>query len=135
MKRVTAAFALAIAALSFTAVPAQAQAANSPHLRQPMQYRFPILPRRHALNENRPHRHLRHRHHRRPYYLSGFRGPAVIYRNGYIGIPPEHDALEPAVPVIAHPVVYRLGETSGCDVEHLNVRSSRGRITVNVWRC
>jgi hypothetical protein len=31
--------------------------------------------------------------------------------------------------------VYRLGETGSCDRQQLNVPGSKGRTTVNVWRC
>ncbi len=134
MKKMTAALALAISAFCFSAAPAQAQLMQGLQFQRPLNYRFPVMPRSHVFNYNR-NRHHAHRHHRRAQSLPLLRGPAIIYRNGDIGIPPERVVTEPAVPVIAHPVVHRIGDTGGCEVEHLKVRGSQGHTTVNVWRC
>lgn len=131
MKWMTAAFAIALCTLGFAGTAAEAQT-TSLQFRAPLNYRFPVMPRSHVFSHHR-HRHPGwHRHHRRAQYLPVFRGPAVIYQNGEIGIPPENPA--PPLPV-AWPVVHRLGETGGCDLQQLDVPGSRGRTTVNVWRC
>jgi hypothetical protein len=134
MNRLTAAFAIALCALGLSGTAAQAQT-TSLQFRAPLNYRFPVLPRSHTFSYNRT-RHPgwhRHRHHRRA-FLPAFAGPAVIYQNGEIGIPPEHDVDTLPAPA-AQPVVYRIGETGGCGLQRLQVPGSHGRTTVNVWRC
>lgn len=138
MKRMTAALAVALSLASFT--PAEAQFGTSLQFNTPLNYRFSVQPRSHVFNYNRrpqhAHRHLRYAN--RAHFYPALRGPAVIYQNGEIGIPPEQEeytASTPAVPVVAHPVVYRIGETGGCDLQQVGVHGSRGRTTVNVWRC
>ena len=132
MKRVTAAIAIALSAVSFT--PAEAQAPNL-QFRQPLNYRFSVLPKSHVFAYNRrPHHGWRHHHHRRQ-FLSGFHGPIVIYQNGDIGILPEQDYVGSVPGPVAQPVVYRLGQSSGCDRQQVSVPGSKGRTTVNIGRC
>jgi hypothetical protein len=131
MKRVTAAIALALSAAAFE--PATAQAPNL-QFQTPLNYRFSVMPKSHVFSYNRrPHHHWHHRHHAR--FYPAMRGPAVIYQNGEIGIPPEQAVTPPAVSVVATPVVYRIGETGGCGRQQLTVPGSKGRTTINVWRC
>lgn len=131
MKRVTAAIAIALCAASFSGAEAQT---TSLQFQTPLNYRFPVMPRSHVFNYGRRPHHAGH-HRRYAHFLPGFRGPAVIYRNGEIGIPPE-DGLTATTPQpVAQPVVYRLGESGGCGLQQLNVPGDRGRTTVNVWRC
>lgn len=131
MKRVTAAIAFMLSAVVFE--PAAAQVPNL-QFQTPLNYRFSVLPRSHVFAYNRrPHHHhgWRHRHHR---HIAGFRGPLVVYQNGDTELP-EQAITPPAVPTIAHPVVYRIGETGACGVQQVNVGGSRGRTNVNIWRC
>jgi hypothetical protein len=135
MKRVTAAIAIALSAVSFS--PAEAQLNPNLQFRTPLNYRFSVQPKSHVFAYNR-HRHPRHhhrhwRHHHRD-YLPLLAGPAVIYPNGDIGIPPLRD-LTPAVPTTAQPVVYRVGENEKCGVQKVSVPGSQGTTTVNIWRC
>jgi len=136
MKRVTAAIAIALAALSFTPMsftPAEAQVPNL-QFQTPLNYRFSVQPKSHVFAYNRRHHHgWRHRH--RAHVLPIITGPAVIYQNGDIGIPPEDEYTASVPAPVAQPVVYRLGETSGCGVQQVNVPGSKGRTSVNVWRC
>ena len=137
MKRVTAAIAIALAALSFTPAsiaPAAAQALNL-QFQTPLNYRFSVLPKSHvfAYNRHRPHRGWRHRH--RAQVLPVLAGPAVIYQNGDIGLPPEEEYTASVPGPVAQPVVYRLGETAGCGLQQVSVPGSKGRTSVNVWRC
>lgn len=123
------AFTLSPAALS----PAQAQALNL-QFQAPLNYRFSVLPKSHVFfyNRHRHHHGWRHRHHRRQ-YLPLLAGPSVIYRDE-VEMPPQR-VTAPAVPIVAHPVVHRIGETGPCGVERINVSGSRGRTNVNIWRC
>ncbi len=128
MKRVTAAAAIALS-LGANA-PADAQVPNR-QFQTPLNYRFSVMPRSHVFsyNRQRPPHGSRHRHH--AHYLPALAGPAVIYQNGEVGIPP---SAAPAVPAFAQPVVYRIGET-GCGLQQVVVEGSRGRTGVNIWRC
>lgn len=132
MKRVTAAFALAL--LLGAASPANAQFGTNLQFQTPLNYRFSVQPRSHVFQSQRQ-RYGRYAN--RAHFYPGLRGPAVIYRNGEIGLLPEQEytASLPAVPVVAHPVVYRLGQTGGCEVQQVHVPGSRGRTAVNIWRC
>lgn len=131
MKRMTAAIAIALSAAAFE--PAVAQVPNL-QFQTPLNYRFSVQPKSHVFFRDRRHRHgWRHRHPRRQ-FLPLLAGPAVIYRNGET-VPPEQTVTEPAVPVVAYPVVYRIGETGSCDVQRVGVAGSKGRTTVNVWYC
>lgn len=130
MKRMTAAIALVLSVMAFE--PTAAQAPNL-QFQTPLNYRFSVMPKSHVFFYNRrPHHHWHHRHHR---HIAGFRGPTVIYQNGEIELPSERVVTAPAVPTIAHPVVYRLGETGGCGIQRVNVTGSKGRTNVNIWRC
>jgi hypothetical protein len=104
-------------------------------INRPLNYRFPVLPRNHSFHA-RTHRHgwrHRHHHHHRFTGLPVLTGPAVIYQNGEIELPPEND-ITGALPV--RPVIYRVGTAGACDVQRVNVPSNvRGRTTVNIWRC
>jgi len=132
MKRVTAAIAIALSAVSFS--PAEAQAPNL-QFQTPLNYRFSVQPRSHVFfyNRNRHHHAWRHRHHRRQ-VLPVLAGPAVIYQNGEIGIPPQIITGSIPAPSV-QPVIYRLGSTGGCDRQQVHVPGSKGRTAVNVWRC
>lgn len=131
MRRVTAALAIAACALAFPAK-AQAQTINL-QFRAPLNYRFPVVPRSHTFT-HRGH-HAGHHHRGHAGFFPALRGPAVIYRNGEIGIPPE-SGITAAVPLpVAEPVIHRIGETGGCGLQQLDVPGHRGRTTVNVWRC
>ncbi len=136
MKRMTAAIAIAFAALSFTPVsitPTEAQALNL-QFRQPLNYRFSVQPKSHVFAYNRRHHHgWRHRH--RAQVLPVLTGPMVIYQNGDIGLPPEDEYTASVPAPAAQPVVYRRGETAGCGVQQVNVPGSKGLTSVNVWRC
>lgn len=126
MKRMTAAIAIALCTVSFSGAEAQM---TSLQFRAPLNYRIPVMPRSYVFNNARRH------HHRRAQFFPGFRGPAVIYQNGEIGIPPENDVTA-SVPLPAvQPVVYRLGETGGCALQQQNVPGTHGRTIVNIWRC
>lgn len=131
MKRVTAAIAIALSAAVFESAVAQA-----PNLQfqTPLNYRFSVQPRSHVFSYNRRHHHHGWRHHHHGRLLTGFRGPTVIYQNGEIGIP-EQAITPPAVPTVAHPVVYRIGQTGGCARQQIEVPGSRGKTIVNVWHC
>lgn len=131
MKRMAAAIAIALSAAAFE--PAAAQVPNL-QFQTPLNYRFPVMPRSHVFAYNRGlhHHGWRHRHHR---FIAGFRGPAIIYQNGNIDLPPERVVTPPAVPTIAHPVVYRIGETGSCSVQQVNVAGRKGRTSVNIWHC
>ncbi len=132
MKRVAAAILVLLSASAFS--PATAQVPNR-QFQQPLNYRFSVLPKSHVFFYNR-HRHRhgwRHRHHRQ--FLPVLAGPAVIYQNGDVGIPPAYTGSVPAVPTVATPVVYRLGQNGGCDRQQVNVPGSHGRTAVNIWRC
>ena len=147
MKKMTAALLAACGLIGFVAglfvisVPATAnEAAVAAHpqrayrFNQPLNYRFPVLPRSYVFNA-RTHRHgWRHRHHRHRFVgLPVISGPAVIYQNGEIEVPNDND-ITGALPV--QPVLYRVGTPGRCDVQSVNVPSSeRGRTTVNIWRC
>jgi hypothetical protein len=135
MKRVTAVFIFTLTVASLS--PVQAQVGYSPQFQTPLDYRFSVQPRSHVFSYNRQHRHRHWRHANRTHFYPALRGPAVIFQNGEIGIPPEpeYTATVPAVPTVATPVVYRLGETSACDVQRVHVPGSRGRTAVNIWRC
>lgn len=134
MRSMTAALALAACALAFAPAKAEAQT-TSLQFRAPLNYRFPVMPRSHAFNYGRQRHHTGHHHRRHARFLPALRGPAVIYQNGEIGIPPESD-MTAALPVpVAQPVIHRIGETGGCGLQQLDVPGSRGRTTVNVWRC
>lgn len=131
MKRMTIAIALALSTATFSSAAAQV-----PNLQfqTPLNYRFSVMPRSHVFSYNRrPHGWHHRRHHAR--FLPGLRGPAVIHRNGEIEFPPEQTVSLPAVPTVATPVVYRFGESGGCAREQIAVPGSRGRTTVNIWRC
>jgi hypothetical protein len=131
MKRVTAAIAIALSAAIFS--PAGAQVPNL-QFQTPLNYRFSVQPRSHVFSYNRRPHHHHGWHHRHRRHIAGFYGPAVIYQNGEIGVPPpEFTGTVPAP--AAQPVVYRLGETGSCNRQQLNVPGSKGRTTVNVWRC
>jgi hypothetical protein len=131
MKRVTAAIAIALSAASFS--PAEAQLGTNLQFRTPLNYRFSVQPRSHVFFYNRQRHRWHHRH--RKQFLPVLAGPAVIYQNGDIGIPPEEEYTA-SVPVpVVQPVVYRIGETGGCGVQRVNVPGSRGRTNVNIWRC
>jgi hypothetical protein len=137
MKRVTAAIAIALAALSFTSMsstPAEAQALNL-QFKTPLNYRFSVQPKSHvfAYNRHRHHHGWRHRH--RAHALPVLAGPAVIYQNGDIGIPPEDEYTASVPAPAAQPVVYRLGEIAGCGLQQVSVPGSKGRTSVNIWRC
>jgi hypothetical protein len=134
MKRMTAAFVFVLAAAASS--PAEAQFGTNLQFRTPLNYRFSVQPRSHVFGYNQQH----HRHHwryaNRAHFYPGLRGPAVIYQNGEIGIPPEdYTASVPAAPVIATPVVYRIGQTGSCDVQQVHVPGSKGRTAINIWRC
>jgi hypothetical protein len=131
MKRMTAVIAIMLSAASFT--PAEAQLATNLQFRTPLNYRFSVQPKSHVFFYNRKHHHhgWRHRHRQ---FLPVLAGPAVIYQNGDIGIPPEDD-FTASVPAIVQPVVYRLGETGGCGRQQVSVPGGQGRTTVNIWRC
>lgn len=129
MKRAITAFAIFLSAAAFSSG-AQAQLTNL-QFRQPLNYRFPVVPPRNVYNPYRPPYDYRQRN-RRAQFLPRLTGPAIVYQNGEIGIPPD-PAYEP--PMIAHPVVHRIGSTGGCDVQHVQVPGSRGRTSVNIWRC
>lgn len=132
MKRMTAAIAIALCAASIPFAAAEAQVPNL-QFRTPLNYRFSVLPRSHVFAYNRQqHPGWRHRHHR-ALFLPRLAGPAVLYQNGEIGIPPEAPSAIPATPV--QPVVYRIGETGSCNRQQVNVPSSSGRSSVNIWRC
>ena len=132
MKRVTAAIAIALSTVAFSA--AEAQVPNR-QFQQPLNYRFSVQPKSHVFFYNRQHHHgWRHRHHRRQ-FLPLLAGPAIIYQNGDIGVPPAYTGSIPAVPTVATPVVYRLGQNGGCGRQQVNVPGSQGRTTVNIWRC
>ena len=132
MKRMTAALAIAFCAVSFT--PAEAQLSTNLQFQTPLNYRFSVQPRSHVFSYNRRHHHgWRHRH-RKP-FLSGFAGPAVIYQNGDIRVPPQEDYTASAPAPVAQPVVYRIGEAGACGIQQVNVPGRRGRATVNIWRC
>jgi hypothetical protein len=134
MKSITAALALAACALAFATAKAEAQT-TSLQFRAPLNYRFPVMPRSHAFNYNRQRHHAGHRHRRHARFFPALRGPAVVYQNGEIGIPPE-SGITAAMPLpIAQPVIHRIGETGGCGLQQLDVPGHRGRTTVNVWRC
>lgn len=130
MKAMTAAFAIALCAASFS-TPAQAQLTTNLQFQTPLNYRFSVQPRSYVFA--RQHRHPGH-HHRLRNTLPIRYGPAVVYRNGDIEIPQE-EYVNPAPAPVAQPVIHRLGETGGCDRQQLNVPGSRGLSTVNVWRC
>ncbi len=132
MKRMTAAIAIALSAASFS--PAEAQAPNL-QFQAPLNYRFSVQPKSHVFfyNRNRHHHGWRHRHPRGP-SLPLPAGPAVIYQNGEIEIPPQTIASSLAASVV-QPVVYRIGGTGGCDRQQVHVPGSQGGATVNVWRC
>lgn len=144
MKRMTAVIVIALSAASFsdaTARDAQVAASAPAPFRafsanRPLGYRFVAPQRRHAVAPRHHRHHIRHRHHRHRFFqpLPILTGPAVIYRNGDIDIPEEEitGAIEPPV---AAPVIHRLGETGDCNLQQVNVRGSRGRTTVNIWRC
>lgn len=133
MKRMTAALAIALSTAAFSPAPAEAQVPNL-QFQTPLNYRFLVQPRSHVFSYNRRHNHgWRHLHRRQ--FLSGFAGPLVIYQNGDIGVPPDEDYTASIPAPAAQPVVYRLGETGGCGREQVNVPGSKGRATVNVWRC
>ncbi len=135
MKRLTAAIALAAAALALPANVAQAQT-TSLQFRAPLNYRFPVTPRSHAFSYNRPrHPGWHHRRHRRAVYLPALRGPAVIYQNGEIGVPPQQAITSSISASAAQPVVHRIGETGGCGLQQVDVPGSHSRTLVNVWRC
>jgi hypothetical protein len=133
MKKVAAAIVVLLSASVFS--PATAQVPNR-QFQQPLNYRFSVLPKSHVFfyNRHRHHHGWRHRHHRRQ-YLPVLAGPAVIYQNGDIGVPPAYTGSVPSVPVVATPVVYRIGEPSGCGRQQVSVPGSQGRTTVNIWRC
>lgn len=131
MKAMIAALAVAVLALALTPSQAEAQT-TSLQFRAPLNYRFPVMPRSHAFHYGRKRHHAGHHHrrHRASFFL-GLRGPAVVYQNGEIGIPPKTDRPLP----VAQPVIHRIGETGGCGLQRLDVPGHRGRTTVNVWRC
>lgn len=135
MKKLTAAIAIAFFVLSGAS--AQAQFSMNPQFRTPLNHRSPATPRSHvfAPRHHRHHAHRRHHRHRIFQPLPILAGPAVIYRNGDIEIPPEHEITGAVEPPVAEPVVYRLGESGGCDLQQVNVPGSHGRTTVNIWRC
>lgn len=130
MKRMTIVIAFALSAAAFSS--AEAQVPNL-QFQTPLNYRFSVMPRSHVFSYNRRTHNWHRRHHAR--LLPGLRGPAVIHRNGEIEFPPEQALLPPAVPTVATPVVYRFGESSGCNREQVAVPGSKGRTTVNIWRC
>jgi hypothetical protein len=135
MKRMTAVFMFALAVAISS--PAEAQFGTNLQFRTPLDYRFSVQPRSHVFGYNRQ----QHRHHwryaNRAHFYPGLRGPAVIYQNGEIGIPPEqqYTASLPAAPVVANPVVYRVGQTGSCGLQQVSVPGSNGRTSVNIWRC
>lgn len=134
MRHVTAVLAVVASILALAATGAAAQT-TSLQFRAPLHYRFPVMPRSHAFHYARRHHHAGHRHRRHARFYPALRGPAVVYQNGEIGIPPE-PAVARAVPApVAHPVIHRIGETGGCGLQQLDVAGSRGRTTINVWRC
>ncbi|HMN51034.1 MAG: hypothetical protein KF794_11585 [Xanthobacteraceae bacterium] len=130
-----AAFATAApASAKDAAVAANAQPFRAYGINRPLNYRFPVLPRNHSFNAQRPH-HPGWQH--RPRRQTGFpilRGPAVIYQNGEIGLPDEREDVTAAIPT-AQPVVHRVGDTGQCNVQQVRVPGSQGRTTVNIWRC
>jgi len=132
MKRMTAAIAIALSAMSFS--PAEAQAPNL-QFQTPLNYRFSVQPRSHVFfyNRDRHHHAWRHRYHHRQ-ALPVLAGPAVIYQNGEIGIPPQIITGSIPAPSV-QPVIYRLGSMGGCDRQQVHVPGSKGRTAVNVWRC
>jgi hypothetical protein len=131
MKRVTAAIAIALTTATFT--PAEAQLSTNLQFRTPLNYRFSVQSHVFAYNQQR-HRHgWRHRH--RTQFLPVLAGPAVIYQNGDIEIPPANELTASVPPPVAQPAVYRAGETGGCGLQQVGVPGSHGRTTVNVWRC
>jgi hypothetical protein len=141
MKRVTAVIAIALIAVSFSHAEARdiQVAANAAPFRaysinRPLDYRFPVTPRNHSF-VNRNHRHHAHRRHRYFQPLPALAGPAVIYQNGEIGIPPEEEYTASIPQRLVHPVIHRLGVSGGCDLQRTNVPGSHGRTTVNIWRC
>ncbi len=133
MKRVMAALAILLSAAAFA--PAEAQLSTNLQFRTPLNYRFPVQPRSHVFSSHRRHHHHGRHHRHRAQLLPVLAGPAVIYRNGDIGIPPAADSTFTSTAPAAQPVVYSLGETGGCGLEQIGVPGSHGRTTVNIWRC
>ncbi|HRF09941.1 MAG TPA: hypothetical protein PL193_15030 [Xanthobacteraceae bacterium] len=135
MKRMTAALTITACALAFAPARAEAQT-TSLQFRAPLNYLFPVTPRSHAFNYGRHRHHAGHHHRRhRAALFPGLRGPAVVYQNGEIGIPPEANETAAMPLPVAQPVIHRIGETGGCGLQQLDVPGHRGRTTVNVWRC
>lgn len=131
MKRMTAALMFVLTAAASS--PAEAQFGTNLQFRTPLNYRFSVQPRSHVFGYNQQQRH-HWRYANRAHFYPGLRGPAVIYQNGEIGIPPEQQYTA-AVPVVANPVVYRVGQTGSCGLQQVNVPGSSGRTSVNIWRC
>lgn len=135
MKQLTAAVAFAFFVLGGAS--AQAQISANPQLRTPPAYRLPVTPRSHAFAYRYHRHHVHRRHYRYRFFppLPVLAGPAVIYRNGDVEIPPEHEITGSIAPPVAEPVVHVLGESGGCDLQQVNVPGGLGRTTVNIWRC
>jgi len=133
MKRVTAAIAIALTTATFT--PAEAQLSTNLQFRTPLNYRFSVQPKSHvfAYNQQRHPQGWRHRH--RTQFLPVLAGPAVIYQNGDIEIPPANQFASSIPAPLAQPVLHRVGETGGCGLQQVGVPGSQGRTTVNIWRC
>ena len=132
MKPVTAAIAIALCTMSFSG--AEAQLSTNLQFRTPLNYRFSVQPKSHVFYYNRRH-HPGWRHRHRKQYLPVLAGPAVIYQNGDIGVPPEEEFTASVPAPLVQPVVYRRGDSGACGVQQVNVPGSHGRTNVNIWRC
>lgn len=105
-------------------------------INRPFYNRAPAMRRNHSFRHYRTHRHgWRHRHHRRFTGWPAISGPAVIYRNGDVGILPDDDITASIPAPVAEPVVHRVGSRGACDLERVRVSGGEGRTTVNIWRC